>query len=62
MSKKLKKFLNKSKKNNNDRTQYRQKNHHEAIVSREVFNLHFAEERSAVYCNYAMCCRTSNVL
>ena len=28
----------KSKKNNNDRTQYRQKNHHEAIVSREVFN------------------------
>ena len=24
--------------------------------------LHFAEERSAVYCNYAMCCRTSNVL
>lgn len=31
-------FRNKSKKNNNDRTQYRQKNHHEAIVSREVFN------------------------
>lgn len=30
--------LYKSKKNNNDRTQYRQKNHHEAIVSREVFN------------------------
>ena len=30
--------VNKSKKNNNDRTQYRQKNHHEAIVSREVFN------------------------
>ena len=30
--------FNKSKKNNNDRTQYRQKNHHEAIVSREVFN------------------------
>ena len=24
--------------------------------------IHFAEERSAVYCNYAMCCRTSNVL
>lgn len=34
----LLKNLNKSKKNNNDRTQYRQKNHHEAIVSREVFN------------------------
>ena len=32
------KLLYKSKKNNNDRTQYRQKNHHEAIVSREVFN------------------------
>ena len=32
------KCLDKSKKNNNDRTQYRQKNHHEAIVSREVFN------------------------
>lgn len=31
-------ILHKSKKNNNDRTQYRQKNHHEAIVSREVFN------------------------
>lgn len=32
------KKIDKSKKNNNDRTQYRQKNHHEAIVSREVFN------------------------
>ena len=31
-------LTHKSKKNNNDRTQYRQKNHHEAIVSREVFN------------------------
>ena len=31
-------MTHKSKKNNNDRTQYRQKNHHEAIVSREVFN------------------------
>ena len=29
---------NKSKKNNNDRTQYRQRDHHEAIVSREVYN------------------------
>ena len=28
----------KSKKNNNDRTQYRQRDHHEAIVSREVYN------------------------
>lgn len=27
-----------SKKNNNDRTQYRQRDHHEAIVSREVYN------------------------
>ena len=26
------------KKNNNDRTQYRQRDHHEAIVSRDVFN------------------------
>lgn len=34
----LQKNYYKSKKNNNDRTQYRQKNHHEAIVSREVFN------------------------
>ena len=32
-------YLNhKSKKNNNDRNQYRQRDHHEAIVSREVFN------------------------
>ena len=32
-------YLNhKSKKNNNDRNQYRQRYHHEAIVSREVFN------------------------
>lgn len=32
-------FLNhKSKKNRNNRTQYRQRDHHEAIVSREVFN------------------------
>lgn len=36
--KKILDYLHKSKKNNNDRTQYRQKNHHEAIVSREVFN------------------------
>ena len=28
----------KSKKNNNDRNQYRQRDHHEAIVSRKVFN------------------------
>ena len=32
-------YLNhKSRKNNNDRTQYRRRDHHEAIVSREVFN------------------------
>lgn len=32
-------YLNhKSKKNNNDRNQYRQRDHHEVIVSREVFN------------------------
>ena len=32
-------YLNhRSKKNNNDRNQYRQRDHHEAIVSREVFN------------------------
>ena len=32
-------YLNhKSKKNNNDRNQYRQRDHHEAIVSRKVFN------------------------
>ena len=31
-------LTHKSKKNNNDRTQYRQRDHHEAIVSREVFN------------------------
>ena len=31
-------LTHKSKKNNNDRTQYRQRDHHEAIVSREVYN------------------------
>lgn len=31
-------LTHKSKKNNENRTQYRRKNHHEAIVSREVFN------------------------
>ena len=31
-------MTHKSKKNNNDRTQYRQRDHHEAIVSREVYN------------------------
>ena len=31
-------YVDKSKKNNNDRTQYRQRDHHEAIVSREVYN------------------------
>lgn len=32
-------YLNhKSKRNNNDRNQYRQRDHHEAIVSREVYN------------------------
>ena len=39
-------YLNhKSKKNNNDRNQYRQRDHHEAIVSREVFNA--ANQRQA---------------
>lgn len=31
-------LTHKAKKNNNDRTQYRQRDHHEAIVSRDVFN------------------------
>lgn len=31
-------LTHKTKKNNNDRTQYRQRDHHEAIVSRDVFN------------------------
>ena len=31
-------LTHKSKKNRNDRTQYRQRDHHEAIVSREVFH------------------------
>ena len=31
-------LTHKSKKNNNERTQYRQRDHHEAIVSRDVFN------------------------
>ncbi len=41
-------LTHKSKINNNDRTQYRQRNHHEAIVSREVYNAanHLRESRN----------------
>lgn len=41
-------LTHKSKKNNNDRTQYRQRDHHEAIVSREVYNAanHLRESRN----------------
>ena len=41
-------LTHKSKINNNDRTQYRQRDHHEAIVSREVYNAanHLRESRN----------------
>lgn len=42
-------LTHKSKKNNNDRTQYRQRDHHEAIVSREVYN---AANHLRASCNY----------
>lgn len=37
-------LTHKAKKNNNDRTQYRQRDHHEAIVSRDVFSGQLVEQ------------------
>lgn len=50
-------LTHKAKKNNNDRTQYRQRDHHEAIVSRDVFNAanHLRASRTYKKKNHPFC-------